>query len=313
MAEIFSSAVQIPTYSGEIYGTFSYQTSDSRSVAVILLSDGGAIDRNGNSADGFNQSYCLKGLAEELARFGITSLRYDKRGIGLSELPTPYTEDLQLDDYVEDAVHCVHYLKNEMGFARVIIAGHGEGALVGMLAAQGAPVDAFISINATSKNAATLLQKQLQKRLCDKLLRQASQIIQQLHEGCFVDAVPDAFASLFSHPIQPYLISLFKHEPSHEIRQLDIPILLLHGSRDLQVAYTDASELKASATDATLLYIDGMNHVLKQVNADSMMQLDYYRDPTIPVSKQLVVNMMAFIGKVLRKQPAAEHKQVLQV
>ncbi len=300
MSEIFSSAVRIPTYSGELFGTVEYKNFENRSVAVLILADGGAIDRNGNSADGFNQSYCLRLLALELAKFGVASLRYDKRGIGLSEVPHAYTNELSFDDYVEDAVHCVHFLRQEMGFAKVIIAGHGEGALTGALAAQNSPVDGLVSIAGTAKNAALLLHEQLQRRLSGVELQQVDHILKQLHEGFFIDAVPERFEEIFSPAIQPYLMSLFRYDPVIELKKQKAPVLFLHGNRDLQVPYTDATALKSGNRNATLLFLEGMNHVLKQVDGNNDIQTEYYQNPLIPISKPLVVSMMSFVSKILR-------------
>lgn len=300
MSEIFSAAIRIPTYSGELFGTMEYKNPENKSIAVLILADGGAVDRNGNSSDGFNQSYCLRLLALELAKFGVASLRYDKRGIGLSEVSPAYANELTFDDYVEDAVHCVHFLKQEMGFAKVIIVGHGEGALTGALAAQKAPVDGLVSIGGTAKNAAVLLHEQLQRRLSGIELQQVDYILKQLHEGFFIDAVPERFEALFSPAIQPFLMSLFRYDPVIETKKLKIPVAFLHGNRDLQVPFTDATALKNGSSNATLLLLEGMNHVLKQVDSDHDIQTAFYQNPSIPISKPLVVSMMSFVTRVMR-------------
>lgn len=312
MSEIFSSEIRIPTYSGELFGTVEYKNTENKSIAVLILADGGAVDRNGNSIDGFNQSYCLRLLALELAKFGVTSLRYDKRGIRLSETSPAYANELSFDDYVEDAIHCVHFLKQEMGFAKVIIVGHGEGALTGALAAQRSPVDGVVSLAGTAKNAAVLLHEQLQRRLSGVELQQVDHILKQLHEGFFIDAVPERFEELFNPAIQPFLMSLFRYDPIVENKKLNIPLLFLHGNRDLQVPFADATSLKKGTPNSTLLFLEGMNHVLKQVDNDHDIQTTYYQDPSIPISKTLVVSMMSFVTKVMRQHRAESSEAVEQ-
>ncbi|MDO6459095.1 alpha/beta fold hydrolase [Granulosicoccaceae sp. 1_MG-2023] len=301
MSDLIQSAVQFSTYSGELFGTHCHKDKQGRSVVVLLLADGGAIDRNGNSADGFNQSRCLQALAGDLVQLGIPSLRYDKRGTGLSAMALPHPAELTLEDYVEDAIHAIQYLRNEQAYERVVVAGHGEGALIGMLASQQVPVDGLICIGASARNGAQLLHEQLSKHLSPENLVQADAIIQQLYEGRFVDAVPDTFAHLFSHDIQPLLMSLFRTEPTAALRAVDAPVLLLHGSRDIQVPFSDANALKAARSDATLLFVEGMNHVLKAVDADTQIQLEQYRNPALPVCRQLTLNMVSFIGRLLRR------------
>lgn len=306
MSELIQTAVQFSTYSGELYGTLCQKDKQGRSVVVLLLADGGAIDRNGNSADGFNRSRCLQALAEDLLHLGLPSLRYDKRGTGLSSMALPHPGELTLDDYVEDAIHAIQYLRNEQRYARVVVAGHGEGALIGMLASRQVPVDGLISIGASARNGAQLLHEQLSKHLSAEKLVQADAIIQRLYDGEFVDAVPEAFATLFNHDIQPLLMSLFRTEPTEALREVDAPVLLLHGSRDLQVPFSDANALKAARSDATLLFVEGMNHVLKAVNADAQVQLEQYHNPALPVCRQLTLNMVSFIGRLLRQSDTAK-------
>src|SRR5437762_181685 len=71
---------------------------------VLLLSGSGPTDRNGNSPvlPGKNNSLLM--LAEGLASNGISSLRYDKRGVGESTGAMVAEADLRFETYVDDAV-----------------------------------------------------------------------------------------------------------------------------------------------------------------------------------------------------------------
>lgn len=308
MSSFYSSAIQLPTYSGEIYGTLTFQSREARSVAILLLSDAGATDRNGNSADGFNTSDCMKLVAQGLAGFGISSLRYDKRGTGLSDMPTYYAGEMQLDDFVEDAIYAAHYLKDKLGFSRVVIAGHGEGALIGMLATAKAPIDGFVSLGGSAVNAASLLYDQLHHRLSGDLLDSVKHILAQLRDGCVVDAVPDELNSLFGLDLQPYLISLFRHEPVEIIAGLNIPTLIIHGNRDIQVPYQDARTLAASCPGSQLKLIKGMNHVLKSVDSHTGNQLLQYRDGSLPLSDHLIADISAFVARIVGNARRAEEE-----
>ncbi len=73
---------------------------------------------------------------------------------------------------------------------------------------------------------------------------------------------------LFRASVQPYLVSWFKYDPSQEIKKLTIPVLILQGTTDVQVSVADAKALKQADPQATLVLIDGMNHVLKTSAAD---------------------------------------------
>ena len=56
---------------------------ETRVPGVIIVAGSGPTDRNGNQAGGFTTDL-YRQLADQLALQGIASLRYDKRGIGLS-------------------------------------------------------------------------------------------------------------------------------------------------------------------------------------------------------------------------------------
>ena len=49
--------------------------------------------------------------------------------------------------------------------------------------------------------------------------------------------------SLFRPSVQPYIISLFKYDPQKEIAKLDIPILIVQVTTDIQVSVSHADKL----------------------------------------------------------------------
>jgi len=136
---------------------------------VLLISGSGPTDRNGNSPmlPGKNNSLLM--LAEGLASNGISSLRYDKRGVGESAGAMVAEADLRLDTYVDDAMSWCEQLRKDKRFSVVIIAGHSEGSLIGMLAAKRCNADGFISISGAGRAAADILRTQLAGKLPPEL------------------------------------------------------------------------------------------------------------------------------------------------
>src|SRR5690606_2146910 len=74
------STVELAVDSGALEGTLL--TSEASDTVALIIAGSGPTDRNGNNPSMMNNS--LKMLAEALADKGISSLRYDKRGIGAS-------------------------------------------------------------------------------------------------------------------------------------------------------------------------------------------------------------------------------------
>jgi fermentation-respiration switch protein FrsA (DUF1100 family) len=110
--------------------------------------------------------------------------------------------------------------------------------------------------------------------------------------------VPSELNILVRPSIQPYLISWLRYNPAKEIGELRIPVLIVHGTTDIQVPLADAKGLVEGNPRATLLSIDGMNHVLKTVANEKEKQVASYSDPALPVAPELVSAISKFVNRV---------------
>jgi fermentation-respiration switch protein FrsA (DUF1100 family) len=61
--------------------------------------------------------------------------------------------------------------------------------------------------------------------------------------------------------VQPYLISWFRYDPAEVLEDLELPLLLVHGTADAQAA-AGAQRLRSARPDARLLLVEGMDHAL---------------------------------------------------
>jgi len=293
-------SVSVQTATGTLAGTLELPAKCPCPV-VLIIAGSGPTDRDGNSPmlPGANNS--LKYLAEGLAAKGIASVRYDKRGIGASKAAMPASEsDLRFDDFVADAVAWLAKLRADKRFTTVTVVGHSEGSLIGMVAAREAKADAFVSIAGAGRPAGKILHEQLASRVPPEMLAAADRTIAQLEKGETPDSAPPALAALFRPSVQPYLISWFRYDPAAEIAKLTIPTLIAQGTTDIQVSIADAKALGAAQPKATLLLIDGMNHVMKSVAADPAAQMKSYGDPTLPVVPALVDAVSEVVRKAQR-------------
>ena len=293
-------SISLATPNGVLAGTLELPATCPCPV-VLIIAGSGPTDRDGNSPllTGANNS--LKYLAEGLAAKGIASVRYDKRGIGASKAAMHGGEsDLRFDDYVNDAVGWLEKLHADKRFTTVSVVGHSEGSLIGMIAAREAKADGFVSIAGAGRAAGKIIHEQLASRVPPELLAAADRTIAQLERGETPDSAPPALGALFRPSVQPYLISWFKYDPAAEIGKLAIPTLIVQGTTDIQVSVADAKALGAAQPKATLLLIDGMNHVMKSVPADQAAQMKSYSDPSLPVVPQLVEAIAALVARTRR-------------
>ena len=290
-AEFREESSVLQTATGSIYGTLLLPKVDKIFSVAILISGSGPTDRNGNQPKLQNNS--LKMLANALASHGIASLRYDKRAIGQSRIENLSEEDLRFEDYIDDAVAWAKWLKEKGQFNQIVVIGHSEGSLIGIIASQKGDVDKFISLAGPGRSADKLLKEQLGDKTI--LSYFAFPLIDDLVQGKSVKA-PFFLKTLFRGSVQPYLISWFKYDPSVEISKLAIPCLVVQGTNDIQVTVEDAKQLTSVNNRIKLKIINGMNHVLKNTKLDKKENIKSYNQPDLPINKELINELVYFIN-----------------
>ena len=288
--------VTIKIIGGSISGTLSVPKNAPAKLPVVLIIAGsGPTDRDGNNTLGVNCN-TYKMIAGALGKNGIACLRYDKRMIGKS-INSTKEKDLRFEDYADDAIALIKLLHDDARFSKIIVLGHSEGSLVGMLSAVDEPVNAFISVAGAGDRIDKILTVQT-KDQPDFIKDGLRSIMDSLKRGKFTDKVDPALYSLMRPSVQPYMLSWMRHDPTIEIKKLKIPILIVQGTTDIQVTIGDAEKLKKAKSDATLLIIPGMNHVLKEAPADRAGNLETYKDPNLPLKPEFVTGIVGFINKL---------------
>lgn len=292
-----SEPIVLATPTGDIDGSLLLPAGCSPFEVVLIHAGSGPTDRDGNSVKMVNDA--LKLLAEGLAERGVATVRFDKRGVAASTAAGPASErDLRLDTYVDDAAAWVELLAEDERFRGVTIAGHSEGALIGMLAAQRSPADAFVSLAGPGRPAEELLREQLAVRLTGPLLAEADAILDSLAVGEEVAEVSPELYDLFRPSVQPYLLSWFAYDPAAILAQLDVPSAIVQGTTDIQVGIIDAERLASAAPASQVRIIEGMNHVLKAAELEEASQWQAYFDPSLPVVPELLDGLVEWLGEV---------------
>lgn len=293
-----SDSLHVATLAGDLEGSLLCPTTPAPWPAVLLIAGSGPTDRNGNSLGLPGPNNSLQLLAEALAQRGIASVRYDKRGIGGSRAAMGSEADLRFDMFADDAAAWVRRMRLDPRLSTITVVGHSEGSLLGMLAARQAGADAYVSLEGAGRSASTVIHDQLVTRAPAPLAAQADSIMAEIDAGRTVDSVPSALMALFRPSVQPYLISWFRYDPAKEVARLHVPVLIVQGTTDIQVAEQDARLLASADPHAKLVIVDGMNHVLKLVPSDMTQQMKSYSDPSLPVAPQLVDAVASFVKDV---------------
>lgn len=279
-------------------GTLTMPANAKKAVPVVLIIAGsGPTDRNCNNPYGMKPN-TYKMLADSLINKGIAVARYDKRGSGTNlqaAMKTIKPAEHRFDFYVSDAVGFINQLKTDKRFSKIIVAGHSEGSLVGMLAAEKTKADKFISIAGAGRNIADILKDQIKAGSPDTLSSVANKLLDSLKAGHPVKRINPFLMGLFNPGNQPGLISWMVYNPTTVIKQFSGPVLLINGKHDLQVPANEAELLKAARPDATLILFDQMSHILKNAPLDRTENIKTYSDPSLLLTPGLVDSIAKFV------------------
>lgn len=267
------------------------KTSKNTDLAIIIAGSG-PTDRNGNQAGLENNS--LKYLAESLAQNQIATYTFDKRIIAQMAQGTLSEKDLSFEDFITDVKAIAQYFKAQKKYRKIILIGHSEGSLIGMVAAQ-TQADAYVSIAGPGRPIDEVLIEQIQKQ-APSMTAEVKEDLEMLKKGQTFELKNPAMGILFRESVQPYMISWLKYDPRQEIQKLQIPVLLINGSRDIQVPASDAALLKTAKPEAQLKIINDMNHVFKKITTDDMMtNANLSSQPEVPIMPELTLAINEFI------------------
>ncbi|WP_242205666.1 alpha/beta hydrolase [Aestuariivivens insulae] len=278
------------TINKHVEGALTIPTNNGTNSLAIIIGGSGPTDRDGNQ--NFLKNNALKKLAHSLTEKGISAFRYDKRIV--KQIRQGYLDpNLTFNYFVEDAIAVINYFNATKTYHKIYVIGHSQGSLVGMLASKDR-ADGFISLAGAGQNIGDVLIEQISKT-APQFANESKTIINRLKNGKLVKDYPQALASVFSKDIQPFMINWMQYEPTEAIKELQMPILIINGSKDLQVSTNEANKLKEAAPKAQLKIIDKMNHVLVPILGDDLENSKSYNEPNRKISKTLIGHITTFI------------------
>lgn len=257
---------------------------------VVLVAGSGPSDRNATIMG--HKPFLV--LADALTRRGIAVLRFDERGVGQSG---GTQAGATTADFAGDVTAAVEALarQEEVAAGQIGVVGHSEGGLIApmaatrsdrvsflvLLAAPGVSGDAILAdqldrrIRAQGANRRIrALQRGTQERIFEILKQDAdsAEIVSQLRK-VMIQSRGISGDEMINREIQrlmdPWLRFFISHDPSTTLRQVDVPVLALAGSKDQQVAPDTNQAAIAEALDAaknpdvTVRTLDGLNHLFQ--------------------------------------------------
>lgn len=246
--------------------------------AVIFVSGGGRIDRN-------NQFYPL--LAEDLARRGVLSLRYDKRGVGES---SGNYDNSTIMDFASDLDCAIEFLRSlpRAGASRIGLIGHSEGAsIVSLVASRRVDVSFVVLLAPPAQKYEDAVyhfmvaEAGLRGTSADEMVRQITnkhkinelvkskktddQTVKAI-KAALQDSGFDDIEAEFKRTTSPQARFRLTFDPLNSLRKLTAPALIVFGEKDIIVDPRINTPLvkeclsKAGSSEFTIVEIRHVNH-----------------------------------------------------
>jgi len=256
-------------------GTVSLPENSDRSTPVLLMITGSGLQNRDEEVFG-HKPFAV--IADELARKGIATLRYDDRGCGESS-GDPVNSSV--DDLMNDALAGITLLRYR--FDKVGVLGHSEGGSFALLLAAEGKVDFVVSLA-----GAVLPMKETLLRQNREMLPKAGISQEETEEyvkllGLAFDAVisgapaPMAdnygisdvlkanYLPVLKQLATPYFKSSLSMNPAKVLADISCPVLALNGTLDCQVACEEnlSALEKGLSTNFCCIRVQGVNHLFQ--------------------------------------------------
>ena len=286
-----------PGPQGPLAGT--HVDAGQASPVVLILPGSGPTDRDGNNPMGVTAAP-YRQLAEALAKRGISSVRIDKRGLFGSKAAIADPNKVTIAAYAADTHAWVTSIRTATGAECVWVLGHSEGALIALASGQRPDgICGVITVSGAGRKLGAVMREQLQANPANApILVPALETIAALETGKTVDtaALPAPLQPLFNAAVQPYYIDMFAQDPAEYAAALTVPLLIVQGDKDIQVAIEDAKVLANAQPQAKVAILPDVNHVLKPFTGDDRgANLATYADSSLAIAPSVVDAVAGFV------------------
>ena len=256
--------------------------------AVVLVSGAGPTDREETVAG----IPIFGHIAGALADAGFYVVRYDKRGVGQSG---GRPEAATLDDYAEDVRAAVRSLggRKDVDRRRIAVVGYGDGGPVALIAASKEDriaAAALIASIGTRGAEASIAQvtRSLERSTRPEADKQAALALQkQIQDAVMTGKGWEGVEpELRRQADTPWFHSFLAFDPARIMRDVEQPLLVVHGQIDGQVAPSNADSLEQLARarrrgSVEVVRVPGVNHLLVPATTGEIDEYGTLPDRTV--------------------------------
>jgi uncharacterized protein len=276
-------------------GTLTLPDGAAPLPAVVLASGSGPLDRDSNHRRA--RFDVARQLSAALADAGLASFRYDKRGVGES---AGDWRAAGLHDNVDDLGRALDAVaaRPEVDAARIVLAGHSEGAiLAAALAARGARITGVVLLAMSAAPGEELLR--WQARQLGPTLPAPVRGLLRLFRTDLEKKVAANHARIRATTSDVARVGgirmnarwhreFLAHDPRADLRRVEVPVLAVTGTKDLQVDPAHLDVIAASVPgDATVRRLPDLTHTLRRQPGPPSLSR-YRRELARPVDAELL-------------------------
>ena len=238
---------------------------------VVLVHGSGPINMDAN----VGKVNLFKDLAEGLTKNGIAVIRYDKRTFVYGKELKNNASMTVKEETIEDAILATELLKNDsrIDSNKIFIIGHSMGGMLapridaeggnykGLIILAGSPrrlEEILISQNNDVLSSMNKVIQWIGKKQIAKLTSKFDNIYNLTDEEAKNTAIVGKYIKAY------YFKEMGEHPSSNYIKELDKPILILQGDKDVQTSiekdFNQYKNLLKNKANATFKLYENLNH-----------------------------------------------------
>lgn len=294
----------------KLSGTLTLPKHVKNPPVAILISGSGPQDRDGYSKSLHHKPFLV--ISKYLAHQGIAVLRYDDRGVAKSKGNFKTATSF---DFASDVTAAINLLKQrqDINTSKIGLIGHSEGGLIApMVAAANTDVAFIVMLAGTGVDGGKILQTQSRKMMAllgtpDIMLDENEKLTTIIYDAIknykHIDTIKTKIKnglndfkarnplSVVSPAITPvlieqqfkilesrWLLTFIRTDPKNYLEKTKCPILVLNGSKDVQVLpeinipKIEKALIVSGNTDVTIKIMDGLNHLFQNAKTGSVKE-----------------------------------------
>jgi len=273
-------------------------------AAALLIVGSGRTDRNSDVRLPAGQKLrggITRAVAEALAAIGVSTLRYDKRGVGASGgdyLTTGMPQRLA------DSQAALHWLSARNAGLPLLAIGHSEGTYYAAQLAGEEGVAGAALLSGSVRTGGDVLAWQTQQ-LADKLPRAARIILrlmrtdvvksQRKNQAKIMASSADVIRMQGVRINARWVRDFVRYDPALALAQVKVPVLAITGGHDLQVPPADVEAMGELVRGPFEGHVVGdLSHMLRP-DPDRVGPRGYRRATRQPVSPEVLDLITAWV------------------